>query len=692
MPRILRWGAPDRKNRYLVPGSPGRGVLLGSLAAGGAIAAGVLLLNFAGAKRMASPGPLASPHAPLDSRCEHCHSQRTTLDLRCERCHDPAGSEAWRLSAHARFAGDVSSLPLASQTAKKQLGQNPLACAECHIDHRGRRFVLHRVSDLMCARCHGADTPSLKRHVEFAVVRGKATPSRGLKISHDRHVLEALARLVGKTKADDLTPEEKKKGTEGAALQRTCETCHVSTSDQTTFEPIDFDRHCSACHLKDGSVGATDPIAATDVVAAEKVPASWAASASGQFSVQRNKLAKSVLLHRDPWVLFNLAKLRRELDPAGYLAERNALLLAVDEGSRSGQSFPLSRASGADVDTARQALSTEVAALARRIASAPEKADAAALAAGLAPFTAAAAKAAPADASALKDAAAGVTGKLTGGLAPLSAAEAAARRAELLSALDGLRYRAVTSGDVLLGRRVEEIARRVAAWRPGATGSADLKQLLEERRTESQRLDDEVAYRREARDQWVPPVSRVKNRRALEARARDARQRLEALAAVDALPAAALDDASRASRVNSADSLTVACQKCHEVKSAALASLAIDLPVMPQSFFDHRPHVRLRPCGACHAEKGQGVLTSKKATDVLVPGVASCRQCHGPAEARADCVTCHRFHPSGYPDRGELRQPATALQASRGNPSGFGFPQAPSAARLVTSFAIGAQP
>ena len=49
--------------------------------------------------------------------------------------------------------------------------------------------------------------------------------------------------------------------------------------------------------------------------------------------------------------------------------------------------------------------------------------------------------------------------------------------------------------------------------------------------------------------------------------------------------------------------------------------------------------------------------------DVLVPDVASCRTCHKRSEVRADCATCHKFHPGDNRARPDTRHPATALVA-----------------------------
>ena len=65
---------------------------------------------------------------------------------------------------------------------------------------------------------------------------------------------------------------------------------------------------------------------------------------------------------------------------------------------------------------------------------------------------------------------------------------------------------------------------------------------------------------------------------------------------------------------------------------------------MPQARFNHDSHT-MTECKTCHAAE-----RSKKATEVLMPGIKVCRDCHVGATAvadkvRSDCGLCHGFHP-----------------------------------------------
>lgn len=96
-----------------------------------------------------------------------------------------------------------------------------------------------------------------------------------------------------------------------------------------------------------------------------------------------------------------------------------------------------------------------------------------------------------------------------------------------------------------------------------------------------------------------------------------------------------------------------ACQLCHQVElnpagertngGFRIAPPAIPEVWFPQAQFNHRPHLS-KDCGSCHKE----VHRSEKTSDVLLPDVRTCQQCHSqkPAADRiqTDCSECHHYH------------------------------------------------
>ena len=113
------------------------------------------------------------------------------------------------------------------------------------------------------------------------------------------------------------------------------------------------------------------------------------------------------------------------------------------------------------------------------------------------------------------------------------------------------------------------------------------------------------------------------------------------------------------------------CAGCHEVTrvpdKTGLEQWRVE-PVqltanwMPRARFDHAAHIS-ETCVSCHT----GAPESKHATDILLPGIARCRECHGgtgsSAKVASDCLMCHAFH---IPTRGPwLRTTTTAREAAR---------------------------
>jgi hypothetical protein len=89
------------------------------------------------------------------------------------------------------------------------------------------------------------------------------------------------------------------------------------------------------------------------------------------------------------------------------------------------------------------------------------------------------------------------------------------------------------------------------------------------------------------------------------------------------------------------------CKQCHTLIFDGGAALPKVVPsnitprYMPHAKFDHSQH-GLVDCASCHA----GALTSQQSSDVLLPGIATCRSCHKPGTEAAEsrCFECHAYH------------------------------------------------
>lgn len=103
------------------------------------------------------------------------------------------------------------------------------------------------------------------------------------------------------------------------------------------------------------------------------------------------------------------------------------------------------------------------------------------------------------------------------------------------------------------------------------------------------------------------------------------------------------------------------CKTCHQVTRSVekgrtkweILPVTVASRWMEKGEFDHARHESME-CADCH-----DAAKSKKATDVLLPRIATCQKCHAGEGARSKvastCVTCHAFHlPNMKPMRPEL--------------------------------------
>lgn len=102
------------------------------------------------------------------------------------------------------------------------------------------------------------------------------------------------------------------------------------------------------------------------------------------------------------------------------------------------------------------------------------------------------------------------------------------------------------------------------------------------------------------------------------------------------------------------------CQLCHFVKEEAnieegrsrfeIVKPQIPVTWMPAARFDHGAHQQVT-CESCH----EGVRSSTLTTDVMLPRINLCRDCHAQHDVKdkvkSDCVECHSYHDAlEFPD------------------------------------------
>jgi hypothetical protein len=90
------------------------------------------------------------------------------------------------------------------------------------------------------------------------------------------------------------------------------------------------------------------------------------------------------------------------------------------------------------------------------------------------------------------------------------------------------------------------------------------------------------------------------------------------------------------------------CRECHRLSYPggaealpAVAKAAITARWLPHANFDHEAHQMVQ-CVSCHAKAND----SRETSDILLPGIQTCRQCHhaGADAAETRCFECHAYH------------------------------------------------
>lgn len=140
--------------------------------------------------------------------------------------------------------------------------------------------------------------------------------------------------------------------------------------------------------------------------------------------------------------------------------------------------------------------------------------------------------------------------------------------------------------------------------------------------------------------------------------------------AVRRLPGKPLNDAQRVEALRWAQQMTArtaselidkrSCKICHTVTRTpeqapgwSIAPVRLANHWLPLARFNHSKHVTTA-CTDCH-----DVRASKQSSDVLLPGIGKCRECHDGGDESAHlpstCLTCHGFHVGKQALRGGAR-------------------------------------
>jgi hypothetical protein len=215
--------------------------------------------------------------------------------------------------------------------------------------------------------------------------------------------------------------------------------------------------------------------------------------------------------------------------------------------------------------------------------------------------------------------------RLSGGADRADAAAARARILDLLTVLD-------SRANLPMRARISDLRDTVSTM----TGEGDLTELRDRKMRLRNRILLEQTLRAEhGRATVDAAINRERTAAARELQSRRGRD------TAPSAPGASVDLEPNRART-ALKGLLGACLACHRLdqEEATMRPVPPTRSILTGAFFSHRPHTNRESCDTCHP-----VAKSREGVDVNLPPVQSCRTCHDGSRARADCVSCHTYHP-----------------------------------------------
>jgi hypothetical protein len=313
---------------YLLPASRRTMVLFGS-----GIGA-VILLYFSfdtifQKSHFISTGAISSNHANFETDCAACHQPGNSVaDARCSSCHEKTSAlMIYDFESHYLYRSN--DFQRTSHDTLQKYHARELPCRSCHLEHRGRDAIITDVPDSKCLSCHPYGSFN-KKHPEFEFARAQSPDDSTLKMTHLRHTVFVLQQMKGMEQIEPLFKTLKAETMDFVHFyEAACLYCHNPEPDGKNFKDIHFDKHCAQCHLKADAVALGlpkfDPANpnAPGVETLRQMQQrggpglSWAFAANPNLvSDQDGEVSKNPVVHKDPWILENLKRIRKKLYPA----------------------------------------------------------------------------------------------------------------------------------------------------------------------------------------------------------------------------------------------------------------------------------------------------------------------------------------------------------------------------------------
>ncbi len=229
-------------------------------------------------------GPVSKAHASFEQDCQQCHSKGLGL---------PLARDSWRINPEGRLAHLEDSCQRCHQVAghSRDMLLDSSAdrdCATCHREHLGREKELAAVANAACVSCHSnlnAVCNQSGGRENLNSISDFSTQSHGQMDKLGRNTFRSLLQDQGRIRFDHgqhLLPGQVDRNRKGGfqlsmlspsareryrkpgqsdegLVELDCASCHqrlaivghpnsAENEEGRHHAPIEFDKHCSACH------------------------------------------------------------------------------------------------------------------------------------------------------------------------------------------------------------------------------------------------------------------------------------------------------------------------------------------------------------------------------------------------------------------------------------------------------------
>ncbi|MEL6708138.1 MAG: cytochrome c3 family protein [Pseudomonadota bacterium] len=224
-----------------------------------------------------SSGALSLAHHDLEDNCEACHATPfvTVQDETCLTCHEELGDHAKKPRLKTGMAPLPANEAWQWAVAETLGNEGPGSCTSCHLEHEGN-VRQQAATEEFCAECHQdldmrLTDVAFSNADDFGMKHPQFRPTFYTEYNQEDPVRISLDKPI-EEKSGLLFPHDIHMDSNGGVARMAisldqygepleCSNCHELTEDKVSYEPVEMEPSCEACHSlvagRDGAGGFT---------------------------------------------------------------------------------------------------------------------------------------------------------------------------------------------------------------------------------------------------------------------------------------------------------------------------------------------------------------------------------------------------------------------------------------------------